>query len=55
LYVNVDASFFPSSGAVNPALIIMANALLVGDHLLERLWTVAVREAVERPMAVETS
>jgi choline dehydrogenase-like flavoprotein len=36
LYV-VDASFFPSSGAVNPALTIMANALRVGDHILERL------------------
>jgi choline dehydrogenase-like flavoprotein len=36
LYV-VDASFFPSSGAVNPALTIIANALRVGDHLLERL------------------
>jgi choline dehydrogenase-like flavoprotein len=33
----VDASFFPSSGAVNPALTIMANALRVGDHLIERL------------------
>src|SRR6266496_298589 len=36
LYV-VDASFFPSSGAVNPAPTIMANALRVGDHLLERM------------------
>jgi choline dehydrogenase-like flavoprotein len=36
LYV-VDASVFPSSGAVNPALTIMANALRVGDHLRERL------------------
>jgi choline dehydrogenase-like flavoprotein len=36
LYV-VDASFFPSSGAVNPGLTIMANALRVGDHLLQRL------------------
>ena len=36
LYV-VDGSFFPSSGAVNPALTIMANALRVGDHMLERL------------------
>ena len=36
LYV-VDGSFFPSSGAVNPALTIMATALRVGDHLLERL------------------
>lgn len=36
LYV-VDAGFFVSSGAVNPALTIIANALRVGDHLLERL------------------
>ncbi len=36
LYV-VDASFFPSSCAVNPALTIMANALRVGDHLRARL------------------
>ncbi|MDN5940367.1 MAG: GMC family oxidoreductase [Nitrospira sp.] len=36
LYV-VDASFFVSSSAVNPSLTIMANALRVGDRLLERL------------------
>ena len=36
LYV-VDGSVFCSSGAVNPALTIMANALRVGDHLLERV------------------
>jgi choline dehydrogenase-like flavoprotein len=36
LYV-VDASFFPSSAAVNPALTIMANALRVADHLVRRL------------------
>jgi choline dehydrogenase-like flavoprotein len=36
LYV-VDTSFFPSVGAVNPALTAMANALRVGDHLLDRL------------------
>jgi choline dehydrogenase-like flavoprotein len=36
LYV-VDGSFFPSSAAVNPALTIMANALRVGEHLLERM------------------
>jgi choline dehydrogenase-like flavoprotein len=36
LYV-VDGSFFPSPGAVNPALTIIANALRVGDHLLDRL------------------
>jgi choline dehydrogenase-like flavoprotein len=36
LYV-VDGSFFPSSAAVNPGLTIMAHALRVGDHLLQRL------------------
>ncbi len=36
LYV-VDGAFFPSVGAVNPSLTIVANALRVGDHLLERL------------------
>ena len=36
LYV-VDASFFVSIGAVNPSLTVIANALRVGDHLLERL------------------
>src|SRR5437667_256366 len=36
LYV-VDTSFFPSISAVNPALTAIANALRVGDHLLERL------------------
>jgi choline dehydrogenase-like flavoprotein len=46
LYV-VDGSFFPSSAAVNPALTIMANALRVGDHLIERLG--ARREAVATP------
>jgi choline dehydrogenase-like flavoprotein len=35
LYV-VDASFFPSIGAVNPALTVMANAIRVGEHLLDR-------------------
>jgi hypothetical protein len=31
------SSFFPSIGAVNPALTAMANALRVGDHLLEQM------------------
>ena len=44
LYV-VDTSFFPSIGAVNPALTAMANALRVGDHVLERL---GVRSALIR-------
>jgi choline dehydrogenase-like flavoprotein len=36
LYV-MDASFFPSSTAVNPALTIGAQAVRVADHLMERL------------------
>ncbi|MDX2148071.1 MAG: GMC family oxidoreductase [Planctomycetota bacterium] len=36
LYV-CDGSFFPSCGAVNPSLTIMANALRVADHILGRL------------------
>ncbi len=36
LYVT-DASFFPSIGAVNPTLTIVANALRVADHLKTRL------------------
>jgi choline dehydrogenase-like flavoprotein len=36
LYV-VDTSFFPSIGAVNPALTATANAIRVGEHLVERL------------------
>jgi choline dehydrogenase-like flavoprotein len=47
LYV-VDTSFFPSSSAVNPALTAMANALRVGDHLLERLGVSAGRPAHAR-------
>ena len=46
LYV-VDTSFFPSSSAVNPALTAMANALRVGDHLLERLGVSADVAAAE--------
>jgi choline dehydrogenase-like flavoprotein len=36
LYV-VDTSFFPSIGAVNPALTAMANAIRVGKHLVGQL------------------
>jgi choline dehydrogenase-like flavoprotein len=36
LYVT-DASFFPSIGAVNPTLTIIANALRVAEHLADRL------------------
>jgi len=36
LYV-VDGSFFCSSGAVNPTLTIIANALRVAEHLVKRM------------------
>ena len=36
LYV-ADASFFPSIGAVNPTLTIIANALRVADHVTARV------------------
>ncbi len=36
LYV-VDSSFFPSIGAMNPTLTIVANALRVAEHLKQRL------------------
>jgi choline dehydrogenase-like flavoprotein len=34
----VDASFFPSSAAVNPSLTIIAQALRVADHIKEAEW-----------------
>lgn len=33
----VDASFFPSCGAFNPSLTIAANALRVGDHIINEV------------------
>ena len=36
LYV-VDTSFFPSIGAVNPALTAIANALRVGEIIQQRI------------------
>jgi choline dehydrogenase-like flavoprotein len=36
LYV-VDTSFFPSIGAVNPALTAIANAMRVGEHIRDRI------------------
>jgi choline dehydrogenase-like flavoprotein len=45
LYV-VDTSFFPSIGAVNPALTAMANALRVGDHILTRMGARSTAKAV---------
>jgi choline dehydrogenase-like flavoprotein len=52
LYV-VDGSFFPSSGAVNPALTIMANAMRVGDRILERLGSPARSSERLRPATEE--
>ncbi|MFZ4072330.1 MAG: GMC family oxidoreductase, partial [Caulobacterales bacterium] len=49
LYV-ADASFFPSSSAVNPTLTIVANAMRVADHLKERL---GVRDPSEAQIARE--
>ena len=37
LYVT-DASFFPSIGAVNPTLTIIANALRVADAIKAKVW-----------------
>jgi choline dehydrogenase-like flavoprotein len=51
LYI-VDGSFFPSSAAVNPALTIMANALRVGDHLLQRLAVPIAEYAVNEDTVV---
>jgi choline dehydrogenase-like flavoprotein len=44
----VDASFFPSSAAVNPALTIAAQALRVADHIAERDLRVGKVERVEQ-------
>jgi choline dehydrogenase-like flavoprotein len=52
LYV-VDGSFFPSSAAVNPALTIIANALRVGDRLLERMGVTVTDVFTETPQAVQ--
>jgi len=45
LYV-VDASFFPSSAAVNPALTIAAQALRVGEHLIKEKTSLSVDNKV---------
>ncbi len=45
LYV-VDGAFFPASAAVNPTLTIIANALRVGDRILERLQSSQILQPV---------
>ena len=54
LYV-VDTSFFPSIGAVNPSLTAIANALRVGDHVLNDSaeHTRCTRRTGERAMDVD--
>lgn len=37
IIVGTGAGFFPSIGAVSPALTAMANAIRVGEHLLSRM------------------
>jgi choline dehydrogenase-like flavoprotein len=56
LYV-IDASIFPSSSSVNPALTIMANALRVGDQLKARLGPTAqaVQAEAQHVPAVATA
>ena len=44
----VDASFFPSSAAVNPGLTITAQALRVADHIKETELGVRSQETGDR-------
>jgi choline dehydrogenase-like flavoprotein len=49
LYV-VDASFFPSCGAFNPSLTIAANALRVGDYILNEVLKIkSIEKRTEAP------
>jgi choline dehydrogenase-like flavoprotein len=48
----VDASFFPSSAAVNPALTIVAQALRVADHIRETHLGTAASARASRGLAV---
>ncbi len=51
----VDASFFPSIGAVNPTLTIIANALRVADKVAERLGAASPAMSSTAPSGPETS
>ncbi|MEM9947488.1 MAG: GMC family oxidoreductase [Cyanobacteria bacterium P01_D01_bin.36] len=48
LYV-VDGSFFPSSAALNPTLTIVANAIRVSEHLIQRLSSQSADSEDETP------
>ncbi len=52
LYV-VDASFFPSCGAFNPALTIAANALRVGDHIISNVLNKNTRRPQKKMVTFE--
>ena len=52
LYV-VDASFFPSCGAFNPALTIAANALRVGDHIINHVLPKQSNHAIKQTTAFQ--
>ena len=54
LYVT-DAGFFPSVGAVNPTLTIVANALRVADHLKERLGATVIGELAKPRQLLPTT
>lgn len=43
----VDASFFPSSAAVNPALTIIAQAMRVADHIVRTEWRMRTAQVQE--------
>ena len=49
----VDTSFFVSANAVNPTLTTVANALRVGDHLMERLGARGASPDVSPPSALD--
>jgi choline dehydrogenase-like flavoprotein len=51
LYV-VDASFFVSCGAFNPSLTIAANALRVGDHILNEVLKMSATKEKEVEAAI---
>ncbi len=48
LYLT-DSGFFVTSAAVNPTLTIVANAMRVGDHLIERLGASTTPAAKAKP------
>jgi choline dehydrogenase-like flavoprotein len=54
LYV-VDTSFFVSANAINPTLTTVANAMRVGDILIDRLGASTARPATAAPVGAPTA